>query len=376
MLEQKFKEDSEDLYQNAPFGYLTIQKDGLIVNINSTLLNLLSFQKEEILYKKKFYDLLNIGGKIYYETHIMPLLQLQGEISEINIDLKGDFDIKIPVLINAKRIRFEDDNEAYFRFSVLDISQRKQYELELLNAKKEIELANQKLKQSNQDLEDFAYIASHDLKTPLRNIKGILEIIAKKGDFLEAEKKERYFDIVISSATEMNKLIDNLLEFSRSGRLKEELQELNLNNLLESIIQPFEKELTELGAYVKTEIKAKNIYVYPILFKRLFNNLINNSIKYRSQNPLEINITCEENYDNYLFSIKDNGIGIPSEHLNSIFKIFKSLKPDNSNNGIGLSVCKKIVEHHNGKIWVESELGKGSIFYFTIEKFDHKNTIN
>jgi PAS domain S-box-containing protein len=361
-------EDAEDLYQNAPFGYLTVQADGLIININNTLLHWLGYERQEIEFQKSFQDLLIMGDKIYYETHIMPMLLVQNEIAEINIQLKGKELIRLPVLINAKRIVDPTNQESFFRFSLLDITQRRKYELELMKARKEAETTVQQLKEIKQDLEQFAYIVAHDLKTPLRSIKGLLSIIKNKGDKMDDVKKKEYFNVVINAADDMYKLIDNLLEYARTGNVQEEMQEVAVADIFKTQIRFFGQEINKLGGHIETDGTVKHITVYPVLFQRLLMNLISNAIKYRNELPLTIQIKCIEEKEHILFSVKDNGMGIPQYLFESIFKLFRSLNPNNDSNGIGLAICKKIVELHGGTIWLESEIGKGTTFYFTLLK--------
>lgn len=239
----------------------------------------------------------------------------------------------------------------------------------------QIHILNQKIKEQfikleevNNALEEFAYVASHDLKTPIRNINRLIDLIRRKGDKLEKEKRDQYFEIIVSSSGELSRMIDNLLEYSRTGVLKEELVKVNISDTLKEIVQQFEMDLAELNGAIHLDIKVEELNVYPILFKRLMNNLIGNSIKYRGDNIPDIKISCLNDTDNVIFTVTDNGIGIPNDQFDNIFKIFNSINPNKESNGIGLSVCKKIVELHGGKIWIESELGKGTTINFTIQK--------
>lgn len=225
-----------------------------------------------------------------------------------------------------------------------------------------------KLEEVNKSLEEFAYIASHDLKAPARNIKGLLEIIQKKGDQLEEEKKQKYFDVIIKASNEMNIMIDNLLEYSRTGESNEKLELVSLPDLFKDVVEVFKNDLNEIPHTINSDFAVKEVLIYPIVFKRLLTNLIGNAIKYRGNDKFILTVKNKEVTEGILFEITDNGIGIPKNQYENIFKIFNSLKPDKESNGIGLSVCKKIVEIHGGEIWVESEEGEFSSFYFTITK--------
>lgn len=361
-------EDATDLYQNAPFGYLTYRADGLIVNINNTLLQWLSFDRNEILYKKSFQDLLGMGEKIYFETHITPILQLESEIAEINIELKGKEGKGFPALVNAKKIKNIHDNEIYVRLSVLNITQRKQYELELMKAKKEAEYGVKQLEQIKEELEKFAYIVSHDLKAPLRSIRELLKILNKKWSNMDDEKKEHYFNIIMNASEDMTKLIDNLLEYSRTTKVQEQIELVDIKEIMNKVQLYFEPEFLKLEGRLEIDCKLIFLKLYPIMFQRLLTNLISNAIKYRSSQPPIVQVSCREEQDSYVFSVEDNGMGIPENQFETIFQLFKSLNPNSDSNGIGLSVCKKIIDIHGGKIWVTSTIGQGSCFYFTIPK--------
>lgn len=231
MNNQSFVEDAEELYQQAPFGYLTIQADGLIVNMNSTLLEWLGYERSEIVVQKSFQDLLGMGEKIYFETHMMPMLQMQREISEINIELRGKGPTKLPALINARQVPARPGHQPSYRFSVLYISQRKQYEVELMKARKESEQMVRRLKQINEELQQFAYTASHDLQAPLRTIAGMIDILERKGHFPEESNLKKYFSLIKSNAHRMKLMISDLLEYAKIDGKEIDFAPVSLNEV-------------------------------------------------------------------------------------------------------------------------------------------------
>lgn len=222
------------------------------------------------------------------------------------------------------------------------------------------------VKQKNSELEEFAYIASHDLKTPVRNIIGLLQVIERKGDQMEQDKKKHFLNTILNSSHELSKMIDDLLEYSRSGINQEQVETIKLDDFCEEIVGQFQQDIEQLGGKITHDFEIESLRAYPLLFKRLFTNILSNALKYRSSSPPEIAISCSKSDEKITFKIKDNGIGIPLEHQEEIFKIFKTLKNSSDSNGIGLSVCKKIVELHDGKIWVESDGKNGSTFIIEI----------
>lgn len=285
----------------------------------------------------------------------------------INYNKTGN---KYWVKILAEPLYDQDQNFIGYFSLQSDISREKEFESQISKLNSYLSNHNKKLEEMNKALDEFAYVVSHDLKAPLRNIKGMIDLLEKKRDSLDEEKKAKYFKIIIDASNELSRLIDNVLEYSRSGRLEENLEIVDLSALIKEVVKIFQDEIEALDGKIEVKLECENkIKVYPILFKRLLSNLISNSIKYRGNNEPQIKITCTGNDTNYLFTVSDNGIGIAPENHENIFKIFKTVRQREDNNGIGLSVCKKIVEIHEGKIWVESEIEKGAKFYFEIKKY-------
>lgn len=295
-----------------------------------------------------------------------------------SIQERKEFDVDIinyskhgnKYIINIKAEPLYDKENNFIGFFSIqnDITQQQENINRVHKLNSIIKEQNEKLENSNKLLEEFAYVASHDLKTPVRNIKGMLELIKKKGADLDPKKKDSFFDIILSASDEMNQMINNLLEYSRTGISTEKLELVTISEILREIIRLFEQDLNECGGKIKINLEVEEIAVYPILFKRLLTNLISNSIKYRSEKKPLITVSNSIVNEKVLFLISDNGIGIPTDQFENIFTIFKSLKTNKDSNGIGLSVCKKIVELHGGSIWVESEFGEGTTIKFEISK--------
>lgn len=223
------------------------------------------------------------------------------------------------------------------------------------------------LKQKNEELEQFAYIAAHDMKEPLRGITTYLSILQKKyGDALD-EKANTYINNAYNNATRMKNLITDILDFSKTGTIGE--QPIDLNNLLDSIIDNYQSD--DKVNVVISRSEMPTLKGDASSFVQLFTNLIENGIKYQPQGQIpEIKIEVTENERNWLFSVADNGIGIKPEHQDKVFEIFKRLHANSkySGTGIGLATCKKIVAAYGGKIWFEPAEPNGTIFKFTMPK--------
>lgn len=225
------------------------------------------------------------------------------------------------------------------------------------------------LKRSNEDLQQFAYAVSHDLHEPLRGIAGLAKLLEKRYKGKLDEKADEFIEYIIDDAKRMQMLIKDLLEYSRVGTKGKTLKPTNGSIALEEAIYNLRITIEDS----KTEITHD---LLPIVMAdssqltRLFQNLIGNAIKFRGSEKPKIHISAKQEGDRWVFSVKDNGIGIDPKNFERIFMVFQRLhtRGEYEGTGIGLALCKKIVERHGGRIWLESELGKGSTFYFTIPK--------
>ncbi len=223
------------------------------------------------------------------------------------------------------------------------------------------------LARSNRELEQFAYVASHDLQEPLRKIAGFTELLANRYKGTFDEKAESYMAYIVDGATRMRSLINDLLDYSRVMRSTRELADTDCSALLSRVLRDLEPAIKESNA----EILCGAL---PVIrgdqsqLGQLFQNLIGNAIKYRGVAPPRVVINASRQRDAWLFSVADNGIGIAPEFSERIFAIFQRLhtRAEYPGTGIGLAVCRKIVERHGGSIWVESSAGRGSTFFFTI----------
>jgi PAS domain S-box-containing protein len=238
--------------------------------------------------------------------------------------------------------------------------------LEKLNA--ELRERAGQLSASNQELEQFAYVASHDLQEPLRMVTGFLSQLEKRyGDQLD-EKAKKYIWFAVDGAARMRQIINDLLEYSRYGRQDFQYEMLDTNQLVKDAMQLNRNVITETAARVEVK-DLPNVYACKTPLMQVFHNLLSNALKYRKEGEQPvISISGTESDNAWIFSICDNGIGIEENYYEKIFIIFQRLhnKHDYSGTGIGLAICKKIIDNHKGSIWVESVPGEGSCFHFTI----------
>jgi ligand-binding sensor domain-containing protein/signal transduction histidine kinase len=241
--------------------------------------------------------------------------------------------------------------------------------LEERKARDEAHDANKALERKNKELEQFAYVASHDLQEPLRTVSSFVDLLHSQYKDRFDDRASKYMTFIIQASDRMKILINDLLEYSRIGKKKESAC-VDLNQTVKAVLADLNKAISDSGAEI-TVGELPVISAYPTEMKQIFQNLIVNAIKFRKKdNTPKIEIGAEKKNDLWQFSVKDNGIGIDPNQSERIFVIFQRLHSRNEyeGSGIGLSHCKKIAELHKGKIWVESAPGEGSCFYFTINE--------
>lgn len=223
----------------------------------------------------------------------------------------------------------------------------------------------------NLQLENFAYIASHDLKSPLRNVVSFSQLLSRRiSDRLSVEEKE-YFDFIIAGTKEMSTLIDDLLNYSVVQREKLNIEKIKVDELINSILRRNQPIIEEEKAIVKADLPPVIIDGDPIKLTQLLQNLLQNGLKFHQpgQAPV-VEVNFLEQDKEYRFEVKDYGIGIENQYFDKVFMIFKRLhtKKEYEGTGIGLAICKKIVEQHGGKIWIESQKNESTSFFFTLPK--------
>lgn len=240
-----------------------------------------------------------------------------------------------------------------FTGMIHDITDQKRAELEL--------------RRSNEDLEQFAYVASHDLKEPLRMISSYLQIIEKRYGGKFDEEGREFFSFAMGGARRLRDLIEDLLEYSRVGTRSKPLAPTDSGSLLEEVCADLQLSISECGARI-THDELPVVMADAGQLRQVFQNLLSNALKFRSVEPPEIHIGVVRKWKEWRFSVKDNGIGITSDHHDRIFVIFQRLhgRERYDGTGIGLAICKKIIERHGGRIWLESSPGRGTTFYFTL----------
>ncbi len=378
---------SNDQFKNAfeysSIGMAIISPQGKLIQVNKKLCSILGYQEDELLalaihqithpddrklQLKKIKDLLNC--KINYFNMEKRCVHKNGSIIWVYLAVSLVKDVK--------------NNPIHYVCQIIDRTSAKVIEREVIESREELEKATTKLKTlnqrlekraselviSNQYLEEYAFVASHDLQEPLRMISSFLELLHKKYHDLFDEKAKKYITFSIDGANRMQKMIHGLLEYSTIGKSKKHFEQVDLNMIFNHAIEFNKYSITKKGAIITSQPLPTIVAVKSIMLQ-LFHNLINNGLKYQREGVApKVDISYDENPNFWVFTFADNGIGIDKKYVSKIFTLFQRLHEKNeySGSGIGLATCKKIVESHQGKIWVESKPGEGSSFHFTIRK--------
>ncbi|WP_109830309.1 sensor histidine kinase [Reichenbachiella versicolor] len=257
---------------------------------------------------------------------------------------------------------------------LVEIDARKEVERMLEDMNNTLEEVNGRLvsnervlKESNKELEQFAYVVSHDLQEPLKTIQMLISLSSQEADSANNDSLKEYLNHIQEGADRMSNKVKDLLEYGRIGK-KRELQEVDISLLIKNITKDLDKSIKETNAQVTVE-NLPTLKAYKLEIGLLFQNLISNALKFRNVGDApRIHISCEKTISLWKFCVSDNGIGIEKEHFDKIFQLFERLhnRSEYEGTGIGLANCMKIIKIHGGDIWLDSEIGKGSSFYFTL----------
>ncbi|MGW5221423.1 sensor histidine kinase [Nocardia sp. NPDC004085] len=291
----------------------------------------------------------------------------------------GDFEHHIDAHGPADLATVANAVESMRRRIVAELAFSRAKEAVLAEQKTDLDVQAEELRRSNAELEQFAYVASHDLQEPLRKVASFCQLLEKRyGDKLD-ERGKQYIDFAVDGAKRMQVLINDLLTFSRVGRVTDRTVPTDVGQSLDKALTNLSAAIDETETSVRRPDQLPEIIGDPTLLTMLWQNLIANAIKFRRPDRApRIEITCEpdEHGNGWLLSVSDNGIGIAPEFAEKVFVIFQRLhnREEYSGTGIGLAVCKKIVEYHGGRIWIDTEYTGGARFWFTLRTADSDST--
>ena len=363
--EQKFRE----LFQFLPVGITLVDiATNKYLEINDTLLKMSGYKKEEFIIAIS----LENAAKNYQEEDYRNIEQLMttghcGPYKKKTTRKNGE---QYSVLVEV--IKFIDSNgKTLMLAAIQDITEIELKEQQLIDLNNLLQNTNARLATINAEQAQFSYIVSHDLKEPLRMVINFMDLLQKRYATQLDENANKYIDFAVDGGRRMQKMISDLLLYSITGQNKTGKETIELAEILKEVELNLFKQINELHASIVIDNPLCQIPVYKSEILRLFQNLISNAIKFRKKdiNPI-IQISFTEEIDHWFVEIKDNGIGMDSNNLDKIFDVFTRLNgmDEYEGTGIGLAICKKIVQQHKGTIWVESVLNVGSTFYFTLSK--------
>ncbi|MEV8614898.1 ATP-binding protein [Amycolatopsis sp. NPDC051373] len=288
----------------------------------------------------------------------VPIMRLAAEVRAVS----ATDDIHRPVRGTGPRelVELGSDVDAMRLRIVSEVS-------ELEQAHELLDTRTQELERSNSDLEQFAYVASHDLQEPLRKVASFCQLLERRYKGQLDERGEQYIAFAVDGAKRMQNLINDLLSFSRVGRRAGEMTVVDTGKLLDDALGNLEPVIEETGARIERDELPRVRGEGPLL-TAVLQNLVNNALKFHGEVPPVVRVSAERQGDEWLFSVSDNGIGIEEQYAERIFVIFQRLhsKSAYSGTGIGLAMCRKIVEFHGGRIWLDTEVTEGSRFRFTL----------
>ncbi|WP_163875382.1 PAS domain-containing sensor histidine kinase [Rhizobium laguerreae] len=354
-------EDLEDLYENAPCGYLSLQPDGRIVKVNRTLSTWIGIPAEQLL-GKRLHDLLNTSGRIFYETHFAPLLRMQGFFNEVALDLVTVDGKKLPVLANAMERRAEDGALLFTRVTMFQAAERRRYERELVEARAAADAAGATIKaklafeqQTAELREEFIAVLGHDLRNPLASISAAARILRKEK---QTDRAIKVLDLMQGSVVRMSALIDNVLDFARGrlgGGIMLERRAEHLEPLLRQVIE--ELRFSHLDRAIEVTIEFDGpINCDSGRIGQLVSNLLGNALTHGAPDePVRLSAATVDG--KLELWIANGGAPISSEAMTGLFQPFFKGEAGTSQRGLGLGlhIASEIARAHGGTITVSSD---------------------
>jgi PAS domain S-box-containing protein len=370
---QKAEQRFRSLLEAAPDAMVMCREDGTIVMVNSRTEVLFNCGRDKLVSKDIRTLVPGWGFRLQAAWDEDFGQAIFGSV-ERGVELLAFPDSRSPFPVEITFSPLQTDEGMVITSAIRDISERKRTDEQIrqLNANLEERVLErtEALLRSNEELQQFAYVASHDLQEPLRTVSIYAQLLAKRYRGQLQGDADQFITFIVESAERMERLIHDLLDFSQvEARGADFFTKLGCDTVLDDAIRNL-RSLIEESRAVVTRDPLPLVTGDAVQLTRLFQNLLVNSIKYRAEEAPHIHIAAEAGSGEWRFSVRDNGIGIEPQYAEKVFGIFKCLQPRDrsSGNGMGLAICRKIVSRHEGRIWVESELGKGATFYFTLPR--------
>jgi PAS domain S-box-containing protein len=362
---QASREKYFDLYNMAPAGYVSINEKGIILEANLSIATLLGKERSHLVGRPLTRFIHREDQDIYYLCHRRLIATRVPQMCEIRMERKGGAHFWVRIDIVATQ---SIDNSKGLRAIIIDISQRKRSDDDLEDLNRILKQHVVRLELANEEMETFSFSVSHDLKAPLRHMRGFMELLQKRMEGQLDEKSRHYAVMISDAAKKMEHLITDLLSLARLGRLELQKREVYISNLAKEIVDQLSEET--IGRDITWKLgELPVVHGDESLLKLALFNLISNAVKFTRTRPrAEIEIGCRKDGSEDVFFIRDNGVGFNMDFVDRLFGVFQCLHPEEEfeGTGIGLANVRRIIALHEGRTWAEGSVGQGVTFYFTI----------
>lgn len=358
-----FDESVEELYDHAPCGYVTSGADGIIARVNHTLLGWIGSARDQLIGSRRFQDLLSTPGRMYFETHLGPLLRMQGFFNEVALELACRDRPPLSVLVSAVEKRDSAGEPILVRFMIFNAVERRQYERELL-------LARRRAERADKAKAELLAMIGHDMRSPLGAILTAVTLLERQDP---QPQQAKYLKTLRSSTDTLLALANQILDFSRieAGQAVVANAPFDPAGLTRDTAEALAARAEEKGIALVHRVEPS---VPPWVIgdatktQQILSNLIGNAVKFTSRGSVTVALRAADG--RLEFSVADTGIGIRRERLDAIFEEFTQADPEigreYGGTGLGLTICRRLTEMLRGKLEVESEVGRGSTFRFTL----------
>jgi PAS domain S-box-containing protein len=366
---QRLKESYRDLYHHAPVLYFSLDAKGRLAACNETMVQTLGYRRDDLI-GRSYTQLLTPAGRAAFQSD-RTVFHRPGEMETRWVKCDGSV---IDVWIGTTTINDDKGQFIRSRSAALDLTERKRLGDALRDKAAELEQANVKLRRINQELEDFTYVVSHDLKEPLRTLEAFSTFLHQDYAPALGDEGREYIDHLIQASRRLGTLIDDLLALSRVGRVIHAPRPFSWDEATTVMLADLQDLIQRKRATVRVEGPLPHVAGDRERVVQLLTNLVANGLKYNKSEHPEVVFGAKADAEQGFATlfVHDNGIGIEPQYHEQIFRMFRRLhrREEVEGTGAGLAICKKIVEGHGGRLWVESEAGRGATFYFTLPRLE------
>ncbi|HEX2198034.1 MAG TPA: ATP-binding protein [Burkholderiales bacterium] len=368
LVETLLEEDVEEAYEHAPAGYVSALPDGTLVKVNATFLAWTGFSGEQLVRRGRLQELLSVPGRIYYETHLAPLLAMQGTLNEIALDIRCADGRLLPVMLNAAQKRMPDGKPVLTRYTVFNATERRRYERQLLQARRQAEAAVQAKA-------ELLAMLSHDIRTPLGSIMAVAQLLQRSALAPEQEAAVR---ILRSSSSAMLTLVDQILERSRAeaDTVGQRQRAFDLRALVHEVTANLAPLAQHKGITLRCSIDPRMpaaVIGDATMLSQVLGNLLGNALKFTEAGYIEIELAVLELRAGEVkvrMRVSDTGIGIAEHDIPRIFEQYgqahAGITARYGGSGLGLAISRKLLQSHGSELQVRSTLGRGSEFWFDL----------